>query len=485
MAFRLVHGEPPGEGLRRIALERLDQALERLDDLRRAEVSDTGEVIESVHEIRKRAKEVRGLLRLVEPSLGRKQFRRLDRAVRDAGRELSAIRDAQAVASTFEHLRRAGGVAGQSASLDPVSRVQAERAAEASSGAVGQAAAHVDTAQRHLRRVRREVESWRLPADATALAQGLEETYRSGRRALGAVRRHPDDETSHEWRKVVKHLWYQLRLVEPAAPSVLGPLVDRFDDLAEGLGDDHDLATLVVALEHDPDAAGGRVAVEAAQALARERQHDLRERSLSLGARLFAEKPAAFAARVLAYLEIDARFGRERRAGGIGELAGLDEDRAGPERNIERERTFLVTRVPGSIGAGRRIRQGYVAVDGQVSVRVRDIEGADPTLTLKAGAGSTRIELEWTLTRTRFEALWPLAEGRRIDKTRHLVAVGDRAVEVDVFAGDLDGLCLVDVEFDDQVTMTTFEPPSWFGAEVTDDVRWSNARLASDGRPQD
>lgn len=187
---------------------------------------------------------------------------------------------------------------------------------------------------------------------------------------------------------------------------------------------------------------------------------------------------------MLAYLEIDARFGRERRAGGIGELAGLDEDRAGPERNIERERTFLVTRVPGSIGAGRRIRQGYVAVDGQVSVRVRDIEGADPTLTLKAGAGSTRIELEWTLTRTRFEALWPLAEGRRIDKTRHLVAVGDRAVEVDVFAGDLDGLCLVDVEFDDQVTMTT-SSPSWFGAEVTDDVRWSNARLASDGRPQD
>ena len=29
----------------------------------------------------------------------------------------------------------------------------------------------------------------------------------------------------------------------------------------------------------------------------------------------------------------------------------------------------------------------------------------------------------------------------------------------------------------------TFEPPSWFGTEVTDDPRWGNANLARYGRP--
>jgi CYTH domain-containing protein len=77
-----------------------------------------------------------------------------------------------------------------------------------------------------------------------------------------------------------------------------------------------------------------------------------------------------------------------------------------------------------------------------------------------------------------FDALWPLAERRRVEKVRHLVPVGRHTAEVDLFAGALDGLCLVDVEFDDDEDLEAFEPPSWFGAEVTDDHRFSNAHLA-------
>lgn len=50
--------------------------------------------------------------------------------------------------------------------------------------------------------------------------------------------------------------------------------------------------------------------------------------------------------------------------------------------------------------------------------------------------------------------------------------------ELDVFSGTLAGLVLVEVEFSSDRAMVAFDPPGWFGTEVTDDRRYSNAALA-------
>ncbi|MFP5578860.1 MAG: hypothetical protein ACLGIZ_11590 [Acidimicrobiia bacterium] len=50
-----------------------------------------------------------------------------------------------------------------------------------------------------------------------------------------------------------------------------------------------------------------------------------------------------------------------------------------------------------------------------------------------------------------------------------------------MFAGDLAGLVLVEVEFDSDEAMAAFVPPTWFGAEVSGDDRYSNASLATQG----
>ena len=55
------------------------------------------------------------------------------------------------------------------------------------------------------------------------------------------------------------------------------------------------------------------------------------------------------------------------------------------------------------------------------------------------------LELEWELVPEVFAALWPLAEGRCIDKTRHRVRVGSHTADLDVFGDALEGLCLVEV----------------------------------------
>jgi adenylate cyclase len=117
-------------------------------------------------------------------------------------------------------------------------------------------------------------------------------------------------------------------------------------------------------------------------------------------------------------------------------------------------------------------------------VRVREA-GTAHVLTVKGGAGLARTEVELPLSAEQFEALWLLTGGRHIDKTRFRVPVGAHVVEVDAFAGGLEGLLMAEVEFASVEDAAAFVPPAWFGREVTGEREWGNAALAVHGRPGD
>jgi adenylate cyclase len=152
----------------------------------------------------------------------------------------------------------------------------------------------------------------------------------------------------------------------------------------------------------------------------------------------------------------------------------------------EIERKFLVRQVPDALAAGQGdlIRQGYLAFgDAGLEVRVRS-RGERTFLTVKKGAGRSRLEEEIEIERDRFDRLWPLTRGCRVKKVRHRVKLADEAVaEVDVYGGRLSGLVTVDVEFVSEAAADRFAAPGWFGTEVTDDPRYRNQRLARDGLP--
>ena len=57
-------------------------------------------------------------------------------------------------------------------------------------------------------------------------------------------------------------------------------------------------------------------------------------------------------------------------------------------------------------------------------------------------------------------------------------------MELDVYGGDLDGLTVAEVEFDDERQAEEFEPPDWFGDEVTGKEEYLNEALATRGRPR-
>ncbi|HWM21895.1 MAG TPA: CYTH domain-containing protein [Ilumatobacteraceae bacterium] len=154
---------------------------------------------------------------------------------------------------------------------------------------------------------------------------------------------------------------------------------------------------------------------------------------------------------------------------------------------IEIERKFVLAETPGDdvLGPGELLRQGYLAEEGDVTVRLRITERA-AMLTIKAGAGLSRTEVEVRIARHEAGALWSHTAGRRIEKTRHRVAhhdLGDHVADVDVYAGPLAGLCTAEVEFDSEDDAVSFAPPSWFGREVTGERAWSNAALARNGLP--
>ena len=147
----------------------------------------------------------------------------------------------------------------------------------------------------------------------------------------------------------------------------------------------------------------------------------------------------------------------------------------------EIERKFLVNMLPDLSAAHKTvIRQGYLTgPDDSVEVRLRQ-KASQYFLTVKSGEGLVRGEIEIEIDQTQFEALWPNTRGRRIEKERWTGSLTDKLqYELDVFQAALTSLMLVEVEFDSTQQADSFQPPRWFGREVTFDKHYKNKSLAT------
>jgi adenylate cyclase len=150
--------------------------------------------------------------------------------------------------------------------------------------------------------------------------------------------------------------------------------------------------------------------------------------------------------------------------------------------NREIERKFLLKRLPDNLKGSRRyvIEQGYLASESagrQVRLRKR---GKAATLTFKVSRGSHREEREIRLSPKQFASLWPGTAGRRLRKVRCEIPWKNLVIEIDIYQGRHAGLVVAEVEFPDRVSCRKFQPPSWFGREVTGEKRYSNVRLANE-----
>ena len=154
----------------------------------------------------------------------------------------------------------------------------------------------------------------------------------------------------------------------------------------------------------------------------------------------------------------------------------------GMPNSREIERKFLLKQLPENLNRSRRylIAQGYLATEpAGRQVRLRK-KGKTASLTFKVGRGAAREEREIKLSPKQFATLWPATAGRRLRKLRYEIPWRNLLIEIDIYRGRHAGLVVAEVEFPDRAMCRKFEPPSWFGREVTGEKRYSNVRLANE-----
>jgi CHAD domain-containing protein len=275
MPFHFKKTEPAARAVRRVCREHLGEAQARLRQSRHPA---------SVHGVRKEIKKLRAIFRLVRAETARGAYRRAAKGLRRAARRLAATRDARVRFQAFAQL--AGRHAAERfpvlhQALFKDCRRESRRFRDDDSVAL---------AKRVLRKTGRRVAGLKFTASGwAAIAPGLMRSYRRGQQAGRRARREPSPENLHEWRKQVKTFWHQLRLVCPKWPAAVRKFTDQLEQLAQLLGDEHDLDLLQeFVTEHAPVAEAAML-----DPLIAARQKKLRNAALKLGARLYAKDSAA------------------------------------------------------------------------------------------------------------------------------------------------------------------------------------------------
>lgn len=240
-------------------------------------------ISDRVHQARKAVKHLRGLIRLVRPVFP--AYSETNIALRDAGREIAALRDAQVALWTFDALAK-GLDADKTAPL----RVKFETRLKAALDpqALEQQLGAYST---RMQALQAEVSGWKIKRQGfDALEQGLTQCLKAGQADELTARGDPGAKIVHDWRKRVKDHWYQARFLTPIWPEMMHPQVTAAGRLGDILGDYQDISVLVDLLPN------GRVAA-ALQKLARVRQSELLAEAHPLSRRLFADRPEALAER--------------------------------------------------------------------------------------------------------------------------------------------------------------------------------------------
>ena len=242
----------------------------------------------AVHDARKALKKARAALRLLEDGMPQSTYRTQNRALRDAGRCLSQVRDAKSLLGALASLqeRYADG-------LDKSKIAPLQKALRHDLRSARHHLAHERGVLKGcitlLIHARRSAEQAKLAnVDHTAVRSGLKRVYRKGRNALGQAKKSATPEALHEWRKQVKYLLNALN--GPVGPTngTAQHIRKGADRLADRLGEDHDLAVLAAQAAQNSHCA---TAAELLQPLICKRRKKLQKDAFKLGRKIYNPKP--------------------------------------------------------------------------------------------------------------------------------------------------------------------------------------------------
>jgi len=291
--FRLRCRAPVATELKRVALDQV------LGAAALVERGSSGALSEStVHESRRALTRVRGLLRVARGAMPEDVYHAENARLRDVARALSGSRDETVILAVFDKLATKLAKTASLKQHAELDQLRAELndalgAAEAPHGAPPTP----DQLTAELRAIAAGIPAWPIKEDGfETLRPGLHRTYRRARKAMKRAERRDDAESFHEWRKSVKHVRAQLRLLRDVRKGKLRRMIAGAEDLSELLGDEHDLDIV--------DAALATLSTRHPEALALVRGHvhrrrrKLRSRAITLGRAVLGRRPKAMSRRM-------------------------------------------------------------------------------------------------------------------------------------------------------------------------------------------
>jgi len=291
VAFRLRRIDHLAKEVRRVAHQQVDGALAIL---RGRNPGDPA----IVHEIRKRCKKLRAVLRLLRPALG-DVYAVENARFRDVARSLSPLRDAHTAVVAYDALldRYHDEVHRQQFAAVRRRLVRAEECCTGDRSDLGNRYARV---RAEMEAARQRIDDWSI-ADlgVETWRDGFVRAYRRARKAMSAAYDDPTPERFHEWRKAVKHHGYHVDLLRPLWEAQLHARGETVDGLSDLLGWYHDSVVLAAALTERGDGDGAAIGV--LRRLIDRRLGEFAVLARPTGMRLFGEKPRRMGARHACY----------------------------------------------------------------------------------------------------------------------------------------------------------------------------------------
>lgn len=295
MAYRICTGSTVNESVRSVAREQIDRMIDEIED-------STLDRNEAVHQVRKRCKKVRGLIRLVRPVFS--GYREENAFFRDAAQPLSCVRDAQAIVESYDKLLERFGEQVDCDRLAPIRERLIDRRREIVRNQVV-LEDRLGEVLEQMREARARVDSWDLEEEGfPAVAGGLKKTYKRAREGLRVACREPGEANFHEWRKRVKYHWCHSRLLRGIWPRMMEPRAHATKRLSGLLGNEHDLSVFRRRAVDHPDSLAGDGDVQVVIGLIDRRRVELRGEARPLGEKLFAERPKPLVERYSSYWTI-------------------------------------------------------------------------------------------------------------------------------------------------------------------------------------
>jgi CHAD domain-containing protein len=288
MGFRLKLREPLSAGLKRVFREQIDSALHLCQNPGKQRGV-------TVHEVRKNLKKLRAAMRLAIGEVGKNCHAEEDHCVRNIGRLVSDLRDAQVRLQTFIELcDQAAKTSRQQLfpRTEELLLLERESFSAAFDGWQSQAIPQLEGVKERLMGWPLDGLNWKQICGAVG------KIYRRGQRRLAKTINDPEPENFHAWRKRVKDVWYELRILQPLNRMVLQEMAHNAEVLSELLGHEHDLDFLLVRIQKETGDEAVADELAQLQKFIVKRCKRLRRNALELGRRFYAEPAKAFAKRV-------------------------------------------------------------------------------------------------------------------------------------------------------------------------------------------